>query len=159
MAEDVDLVIDTKALEAALSQLPTKIQKQYMTQALQAAGDVILEAMVAHAPERTDEETPDSTSLPPGILKADLHAQVIIGTSGARVKVGPTEVAGHVARWQNNGYYLTSHGKKRSRKQIKQIPGKHFIEAATDEAGQAALDAAVASLSESISGVTPESED
>ncbi len=159
MAEDIDLIIDTKELDARLSALPGKIQKEYVTKALEAAGNVILEAMVAHAPERTDEETPDSNSLPPGILKADLHAQVIIGQSGARVRIGPTEIAGRVARWINDGWIHTGHGKsrrgrKRSRNkdtgEVLEIPGTHFIERATDESGQAALDAAVASLSESL---------
>ena len=147
---DMEFKIDSKALDEALSKLPDKIQKQYVSKALQAAGDVILEAMVAKAPERTDEETPDSNSLPPGILKADLHTQVVIGTKGARVKVGPTDVAGHVARWQNNGWTLTSHKGKGGKKAIKDIPGKHFIEGALDEAGQAALDAMANSLGESI---------
>jgi hypothetical protein len=152
--EDVDLILDTKALDAALSALPDKIQKQFVTKALEAAGVVILQSMVALAPERTDEDTPDSTSLPPGILKADLHSQVIIGGSGARVRVGPTEVAGHVARWQNNGWTLTSHGRsKAGRKKLRDIPGKHFIEAALDESGQAALDASVASLKESLASL------
>jgi hypothetical protein len=160
MPEDADLIINTKALDEALSKLSDKVQKEFVTKALQAAGDVILQAMVTLAPERTDEQTPDSTSLPPGILRADLHTQIIVGSSGARVKIGPTEVAGHVARWQNNGWILTGHGKsKGGRKRIKDISGKHFIEQATDEAGQAALDAAVASLTESLAGTGTDTSD
>jgi len=104
------------------------------------------------APERTDEATPEGNSLPQGILREDLHTQVIVSASGeSRVKIGPTEIAGHVCRWVNNGWMLTSHGKsKAGRKQIKQIPGKHFMEAAIDEAAQSAVDAMIQSLADSL---------
>ena len=153
MADGLSISIDTRALDAALSKLPEKLQKRVLKNALQAGGDVILEEMTALAPERTDEPTPDSTALPPGILKADLQTQVTVGTTtGANVKIGPGEIAGHVARWQNNGYNLTSHGKKRGRKVIKAISGKHFIEAAVDAAGQKALDAMIDSIAQALTG-------
>jgi hypothetical protein len=147
MADELSITIDTRALDEALSKLSEKIQKRVLKNALQAGGDVILEEMRTLAPERTDEPTPDSTGLPPGILKADLHTQVTVNaTTCANIKIGPGDIAGHVARWQNNGYNLTTHGKKRGRKVIKAIPGKHFIEAAMDTAGQKALDAMIGSI-------------
>ncbi len=125
-----------------------------MRAALQAAGNVLLEAQVEQAPERTDEETPDGTSLPPGILKADLHTEIQInGQSAPRVKVGPSQIAGHVTRWQNSGWNLTSRGKSKSgRKVIRSIPGKHFIEAAFDESAESAVDAFVSTLRDGLFG-------
>jgi len=70
-----------------------------------------------------------------------MHTEIQIGSQfPPRVKVGPSSIAGHVARWQNNGWILTSHGSKARRKQIRQIPGKHFLEAAFDESAQDAVD-------------------
>ena len=150
--DDFTIDIDTKALDEMLAALPTKVQGKVMRDALQAAAEVILAPMKALAPERTDEETPDSTSLPPGIMKHDLTTQVQMGTQyPPRVKIGPTEIAGHVARWQNNGWTLTGHGASRKgRKQIKAIPGKHFMEGAFDEAGEAALETFIEKLGEGI---------
>jgi len=69
-----------------------------------------------------------------------------LSKNGAYVKVGPTAVSAHVCRWQNNGWMLTSHGGKK----IRQIPGKHFMESAIDESKQAAVDAFVNSLANSL---------
>jgi hypothetical protein len=153
--EDFELKIDTSELDAALSKLPDKIQKRILTTALQSSGDVILAAIKAQTPERTDEETPDSNALPPGILREDMHTEVTVSeTKGARLRVGPTEIAGHVARWQNNGWTLTSHGGKK----IKDIPGKHFIEAGFDESAQAALDVLTDALADGIENYNNEEE-
>lgn len=140
--DDLSFSIDTRELDKALSGLPEKVSKQIVEDALQAAGNVVLEEMVALAPERTDEMNPASNSLPPGILKADLHVDVSVSASGgANVRIGPTAVAGRVARWANNGFTLTGHGKsRRSRRIIRAIPGKHFVEGAFDVTAQRALD-------------------
>jgi hypothetical protein len=171
--DTVELEIDTRALDAALKDLPTRVAGNAMKKALQAAGDVLLAAIVAHTPERTDEEVPasagswfgssgsGSTSLPPGILKADMHTEVQMGKGSQppRVKVGPTSIAAHVARWQNNGWNLTKGGKRRkdrngnfrgSGKVIRAIPGKHFMEAGFDESSEAALETFLAALAQGI---------
>ncbi len=154
--DDFSISIDTRDLEAKLSALPEKVQKKALQKALQAAGDVMLAAVVIHTPERTDEPTPDSTSLPPGILKADMHTQVTVNqTSGAVVKVGPTSIGGHVGRWQNNGWDLTVGGRKgKGGKVIRQIPGKLFMEAAFDESSPTALSTFYESLGSAINGDT-----
>jgi hypothetical protein len=158
MAEDFDLKIDTSQFDAMLAKLPVKLAGKIMRDALQAGGDVLLSSMKALAPERTDEPTPDSNSLPPGILREDLSTQVTVSaTQGARLRVGPTEIAGRVARWQNDGWMLTRKTKN-GKKQIKQIPGKHFMEAAVDEAGEAAVDAFVATLAQGLAEATEETE-
>lgn len=155
MTEDgVELVVDTRELEAALRAMPRKFAGAAMREALQAGGDVLLEAIEAHAPERNDTETPGSDALPPGVLKADLHTEVVISTQYApRVKVGPSPVTGHVARWQNNGFNLTTRGRSRaSRKVIRAIPGLHFLEAGFDEAAETAVDVFCATLAEAVFG-------
>jgi hypothetical protein len=170
MSDGFELSIDTREVDAALTALPRKLRGAIMVKALQLAGDVMLEAIVANAPERTDEPTPEGDSLEPGILKADLHTEVVVPNSDGlvangrgfssgspRVKVGPSKIAGHVARWQNNGWNLTSHGKKG--KVIRAIPGKHFLEAGFDESADKAIDVFVESLWNDLfntEGVGPE---
>ena len=149
----VELSVDTRELDRALGKLAVKVQSDIMRAALQAAGDVLLEAQIAQAPERTDEETPGGDSLPPGALKQDLHTEIQLGTGGRlpRVKVGPSPVTGHVARWQNSGFNLTTHGRSRSRRRvIRAIPGKHFIEAAFDESAEAAVDVFLETLAKRL---------
>jgi len=147
LSDELEFKIDTSQLDEALSKLPDRIQKRIVGNALEAAGDVMLAAIKAHTPEQTDEPTPGSHALPPGILKEDMHAQVTVSESkGARLRVGPTEISAHVARWQNNGWTLTSHGGKK----IKDIPGKHFIEAGFDESAQSALDALTDAIADGI---------
>ena len=144
--DTIELTVDTRELEWALEQLSQRAAGQVMRDALQAAGDVMLESVVDHTPERTDEETPEQTSLPPGILKADMHTQVGLSkkTGTGFVKVGPSkDIGGLVAYRQENGWTLTTHGspgKHGGRKPIRDIPGKHFMAAAFDESAEAAVD-------------------
>ena len=164
--DTIDLAVDTRELETALAKLAVKAQRNVMRNALQAAGDVLLGAVVAHTPERTDEESPNSAALPPGVLKADMHTQIQIGRVGRpRVKVGPSIVTGYVAYRQNNGYTLTSHGSKKGRHPIARkngkpnpIPGKHFMEAAFDESAQTAVDMFLATLADGLFGTGAELE-
>lgn len=184
MTDDtVELNVNTRQLEAALQALPKTLAGQIMHDALQAGGNVLLRAIVALTPERTDEEVPASleswrgysgtgtTSLPPGILKADMHTEIQMGKGSLppRVKVGPSTIASHVARWQNNGWNLTKGGQrhvdKRGRahgsgKVIRAIPGKHFMEAGFDESADKALEAFVDALASGLSfeGVGPDND-
>jgi hypothetical protein len=139
MSDEFSISVDTRAMEQALIDLGEKVAKKALKTALQAAGDTMLEPMVELAPEHTEDVGSNSTSLPPGMLKADLHTDVMVSGSGGNVRVGPSMDTGHVARWINNGWTLTSHGKKRSRHAIRDIPGKHFLEAAFDESSEEAL--------------------
>jgi hypothetical protein len=150
--DTIDLQIDTRELEAALLRLSKRMAGEVMREALQAGGDVLLESVVVHTPERTDELTPEQTSLPPGILKADMHTEIQISRKygNARIKVGPSkDIGGLVAYRQENGWTLTAHG-KRGRK-IRDIPGKHFMAAAFDESANGAVDAFLNALAEALS--------
>jgi hypothetical protein len=157
MDDAIELTIDTRELEAALGRLSQRAAGQVMRDALQAAGNVMLEAVVDHTPERTDEETPEGTSLPPGILKADMHTQVGLSkkTGTGFVKVGPSkDIGGLVAYRQENGWTLTEHGGKVThgrREPIRDIPGKHFMAAAFDESAEAAVDAFCEELQDILS--------
>jgi hypothetical protein len=146
MADDFGINVDVSEIQAAFAKLADKLQNKVLKKALQIAGDTILNPMIELAPEHTSDPTPNGTSLQPGFLKADLHTEVKVTQGGGSVKIGPSQVAGHVARWQNNGWVLTSHGGKK----IREIPGKHFIEAAFDEAADAALAAFCEELAKGI---------
>lgn len=154
--EDITLDVDTRALDDALSRLPMVMQKKVLRKALEAAGDVLLESIRGHAPER-QQDTPGG-SIPPGILRADLHTDVEVSEkSGAVVRIGPTTITGHVARWINNGFTLTTHGSKRGRSAVKRkdgkpnpIPGTYFMERGTDEASERALEVLTSTIAEGI---------
>lgn len=150
MDDTIELVVDTRELDAALKALPLKMQGKIMREALQAGGDTLAECLESYTPERTDEETPEGTSLPPGILKADIKTEIQLGngTYPPRIKVGFTKISRHVARWQNDGWNLTKGGQRHVGKDgrvhgngkiIRVIPGKHFIEAAFDESAESAI--------------------
>lgn len=160
MSDTIELAVDTRELEAALAKLSTKMQTKVMTEALQAGGDVIAKELESYTPERTDEEVPagdwhgfsgsGTTSLPPGIMKADIKTEIQLGSSNKppRIKVGFGEISAHVAYWQNEGWNLTKggyrhkdkHGRARGAgKVIKAIPGKHFIEMAFDDSCDGAV--------------------
>lgn len=157
MSDEITLTVDTRECERALMALGEKVRGNIMKQALQAGGDVMAEALEAHTPERTGEETPNGTSLPPGIMKADVTTET--QTAGqyptARIKVGFSSISAYVAYWQNEGWNLTKGGQrhidKRGRvhgngKVIRAIPGKHFIEASFDESAETAVDVFTSTL-------------
>ncbi len=149
MADGLTFSVDTRELDRALKQLPLRVAREIMSGALQAGGDVMLQAVVEHTPERTDEETPEQSSLPPGILKADMHTEIQFSRKygRARIKVGPSkQIGGLVAYRQNNGWILTSHDGRK----VRAISGKHFLEAAFDESAQAAIDAFIDALADSL---------
>ncbi len=152
MADVIDFSVDTRDFEKALKALPKKLREVAMQHALQAAGDVMLDPIVALTPERTDEEMPNSNALTPGIAKADIHTEVELKGESPRVKVGPSRIAGYVVRWQNNGYMLTSHGKRSKRNAIRAITGKHFLEAGFDESIEKAIDTFVTVLGDEVFG-------
>jgi hypothetical protein len=131
MADEIELRFDTRELDAALKALPAKLRGALMAKALQAGGDVMLDAMVEETPERTDDETPDGTSLPPGMLKAAMTTELVMPNSDGlvregrgfksggspRIKVGPQRVGaanrfGRTAYWVNNGWMLTGHASR-----------------------------------------------
>lgn len=158
MSDTIELKIDTRELEAALKKLPNRLARAVAGRALQAAGDVMLDAVQAHTPERTEDIGPESTSLPPGILKADMHTQIFFArkTGNAGIKVGPSkEIGGLVAYRVNNGWILTAHGAKTKygQRQIRPIAGTHFLESAFDESIETATAVFLETLADNLFGV------
>ena len=155
--DDFEITIDTKAMDEALSRLPEKVQGRIAREALQKAGDIMLEAQKFLCPERTDD-MPGSDALEPGVLKESLTTQVIISTKGevARVKVGAPSETAHVARWVNDGHDIYKGGRKRASKNKKagkflgHVEGKHFLEGAFDESAQKAIDAMLTAIGEGL---------
>jgi hypothetical protein len=148
--EELSFSIDTSGFDEALAQIDAKVATGIMRDALQAGGDVVLAEMKTLASEfdKSPIRTPDSNALPVGILEYDLTTDVYVKNGSGNVRVGPTKISGHVARWINNGWTLTGH--KPGKKEIREIPGKHFIEAALDVTGQAAIDAIATTIAAGI---------
>lgn len=145
MPDDFSMNFSLKEMDVALAALPEKVARKYARDALQAAGDVMLAAMVAHCPERTDESTPNSNSLAPGVLKESLTTQVQMGTRlPPRVKVGAPSETSHVAWWIENGF--------ESVKGKRHIAGKHFMAAAFDESATRSAEVMLEKLSSSLNG-------
>jgi hypothetical protein len=154
MADELAFSVDTKALDVALSGLSIKTQTKILANALSKGGAIATAAIKANAAASAKKDrqtpTPKSNSLPEEIMREDIHAVVKVSEGGANCKIGGTELAGYVIRWQNNGWKLTSHGRKRNRRQIKAIPGRYFIEGGMDESKQEVLDAMIEAIEEGI---------
>jgi hypothetical protein len=152
MADGLSLKIDTTKFEALLKAMPQRVARRAVRQALQAGGDVIQEAMVAEAPQRTDAPTPGSDALPPGILKADLSVQVTVGTKDDPiVRVGPSRDTAHVAWWIENGFDHVEGGRKRKGGKVtKHIDANPFMLRAFDSSISSAVDAMISSLAGSL---------
>jgi hypothetical protein len=157
--------IDTTEFVNMLKALPEKVAGKAVGDALAAGGAVLADAMQEEAPERTDDPTPGSNSLPPGILKEDISFQVQQRKGyNPRVKVGCTEVSEYVAYWIENGHDVVVHGHlSRAEKSSRRILAKHqpksgmrhveanpFMARAFDSSIEAATDAALTSLQESL---------
>jgi len=148
MADTIELSVDTRELEYALTRLPQRFRKDIMRRALQAAGDVMLAAVVAETPERDDVWTPDSTALPPGVLKADMHTEIQFSRTqqAARVKVGPSaKIGGLVAYRINYGWMHKDRGGN-----IKHIPATHFLTRAFDLSAETAVEVFIETLGNAL---------
>jgi hypothetical protein len=168
VADDFSISIYTRELDAALANLPEKVQGHLAKRGLQAAGDLILESMKAHCPVATDDPTPGSNALPAGVLQESLTTQVQTGSKQypPRVKVGAPKETSHVAYWIENGFdhYETTEStaadgtvtKSKSKrkgyggKMTKHIEGKHFMAASFDESAQKAVDVLLSTLAEGL---------
>jgi hypothetical protein len=143
--DNFELKIDTTEFVSKLEALPEKIARRAVRHALQAAGDIMADAIAEEAPERNDTPTADSTGLPPGVLKADISTQVQIKKDKApRVKAGPTKISYRQAWWIEQGFDHVAHGKKTH------VDANPFAMRGFERSIGAATDAFVASLAEGI---------
>jgi hypothetical protein len=154
MADELAFAVDTKALDEALSKLSVKVQTKIVAGALNKGGAIATVAIKANAAASAKKNrqppTPKSNALPEEIMREDIHAVVKVSEGGASCKIGGTSLGEHVIRWQNNGWKLTSHGRKRNRRQIKVISARHFIEGGMDESKQEVLDTMIEAIEEGI---------
>lgn len=164
----LDMQIDTSDLVKRLEGLTKKVAAEVLTTALTESGHVmqaaIKQAVADRAPRGASGEPrpyrdPNGNSIPPELLAEDIDIDPYINRNGetANVRVGPTELTEHVARWINDGWVHTHGGKRKSKshpngKGIEdgQIPGTHFIAAGFDESAQAALDLFTGTLAKGI---------
>jgi hypothetical protein len=138
------------------------IVRVILKEALLAAGLVLKDALIQHAPERTDDKK-SGTSLPAGALRMDIGGDVKIFPERGRgvLLVGPSDLTAHVARFLEYGHdvrrhgalFMSSKGKVKHHKSgtvIGHVPPKKFIVPAFDESFDQALDAFYAKLKEGV---------
>lgn len=143
MTDGFEFKLDTTELDEALSKLPAKFQGRIAKQALQAAGNVMLESMKALCPVATVEPDSSSNALQPGVLQESLTTQVQMSKRfPPRIKVGAPSETAHVAWWIENGFDQV--------KAKRHIEGKHFMSGAFDESAQRAIDVMLENLSEAL---------
>ena len=107
-------------VERNLRELGPNLAERALRKALQAGVDVLEHAVQ----ERTPVET--------GLLKASVVTAVSISQKGnSGVAVVGFGNQGHVARLVEFGHRLVSHGKKRDRKQIGNVPPHPFMRPAS----------------------------
>jgi hypothetical protein len=141
--DELTIKIDTTEVEKALTALPSRFARKAARSGLRAAGEVMLAPMKALCPERTDEPTPDSNSLAPGVLRESLTTQVQFKKRyPPRVKVGAPVETRHVAWWIENGFDNV--------KAKRHVEGKHFMSAAFDESAEKAVAVLLEDLSTTL---------
>lgn len=151
MADGITFKIDSSKFEALLKAMPQRVARRAVRNALKAGGAVLLEAMKAECPVRTDAPTPGSDALPPGILKADLTTTVQVNTKyPPRVIVGPTSDTAYVAWWIEQGFDHYGGGRKGKGTKGKHVDANPFLTRAFDSSIQSAVDAMISSLSTSL---------
>lgn len=143
--------IDSAPLEAKLLELADKKKDKIMATALRAGAKVFKDEVLAQTPERTDgvPESPKSTPLPPGALKADVRAYKIARELNYAVDFG--DQTAHVARFVNDGHRIVvggrarfdEHGRQKNGPghQIGMVPGTGFFDKAFETAVKPATEA------------------
>jgi hypothetical protein len=169
--DDISFTIDTSEIEKALVGMSENLAGGIVREALEEAGEVMLDAIRDLAPVRIDERTPNSTSLPPGILKEDIHLAVIVKPGRIpKVVIGPTDIAKHVLYWIENGFdHVEFSGNRVARRRnstrnldskrvgyggkfVRHIEGRHFVAAGFDESNEAAVQTLIDKLGQIIFG-------
>jgi hypothetical protein len=150
MADTITMEILTADCDAKLKAMGERMAAKALKNALTAAGLVFKDALIAAAPERTDDLS-GGNALPPGALKEDIGGDVLMRPEKefGIVRVGPSKLTEYVARWLEQGHDIKTHGKSRSgRTVIGHVPPHKFMAPAFDASSQQALDV----FTESIMG-------
>lgn len=162
MSLDDGITIDTSELDGLaelLDRFPLDVQNRMLKQSLGAGAAVFMLGVMEKAPVRTDEKTAGSTSLKPGLLKADIHA--VAGRSGRAWFIGAGTATAHVLRWLERGHMIVRGGQgsgswgKRHRagsgKTIGHVPPYPILRPAFDQYWRQALHVTAEELSIRIS--------
>jgi len=153
---DEEITIEVRGLDelgAQFESLDLAVQTHIMKHSLRTAGEVFIPELVARAPINTDGVTDEShtTRLIPGMLKASMRVAVNLqADAGPTAFAGPDKRTQHVMNWIENGFNLTTHGRKRKRKVIRHIPAHPVLRPVFDELSTAAIEAFATALADGI---------
>lgn len=142
MADDISLDFDFSDFERKLEGFTEKVRGTILKESLAAGGLVLKDAVIAAAPERTDDYT-GGNSLPPGALKEDIGGDVHMNAANGSgvVRIGPSQLTAYVGWWLEKGHDLTTHGSRTNAKVIGHVKETPFMAPAFDAASQQALNA------------------
>jgi HK97 gp10 family phage protein len=135
------------------------MREDVVRQAARAGAGVILGAMQARAPERVDMPTAESTSLPPGAIKASLRISIAKMRAGlVTAKIGPTKKIKGLVAAVEYGHRLIKGGWSRVTakrvagpgKVIGHVPAHPFLRPAFDESASDAIAASAAVVRERL---------
>ena len=143
---DDGIEIDTSELDGfadLLEKFPLEVQNKMVRQSVGAGAAVFMLGVMEKAPVRTDDAGPKSDALPPGMLKADIHA--VAGKTGRAWYIGAGPKTAYVLRWLERGHLLVRGG-KRGKHSIGHVPAHPVLRPAFDEYWQRALHATAEEL-------------
>jgi hypothetical protein len=143
---DDGISIDTHELDGLadlLDKFPLEVQDRMVRQAVGAGAAVLMLGVMEKAPVRTDAGSSKSTALPPGMLKADIHA--VAGRAGRIWFIGAGPRTAYVLRWLERGHMLVT-GKKKGKHEVGHVPAYPVLRPAFDEYWQRALHATAEEL-------------
>lgn len=166
MADEVSIQFEgLTELEQDLTAIgDEKRVKKIIRKALRAGGTVMQAAIEERAPERP--ELPSGTALPPGALRADINMVATTDEAGATaLSVGPGKYTKHVASWVEYGHMMVVGGRRSLKNgkvsgkgrlttvngtELTQVPAHPFIRPAYEASREAAAEAIIDSLHESV---------
>jgi hypothetical protein len=154
-SEYEEITIDDSEFEQMarmLEEFPQKVQEQMLLNATGAGATVLQLAVIERAPERVDQRTAGSTSLPAGYVKADVRVQKLKSEVVQGWLIGPSAITVHVWRWLEFGHLVRLAKKFRGKQaaKVEHVPARPFVRPAFDEYWRTAYDVTVRRLGELI---------
>jgi HK97 gp10 family phage protein len=152
-SDDIEVTVSgLDELGEQLEQLDLALQKRILFASLKSAGEVFLAPMKERCPVSVDAvaESTNTTRLVQGALRRDLKVRAKADRAAPTVYVGPGKDTFHVARWIENGFDLTTHGRKRQRRVIRHIKATPFIRPAFDANTEKAVEAFANALNDGL---------
>jgi len=161
---DEEITIEVQGLDELgkkLDSLSQAIQTRILRHALQFGGEVFVPELVARAPINTEGVTDatHTTRLVPGMLKFSMGVAINMqAPQGPTAFIGSDKRARHVLNWIENGFNLTTHGRRTKakknlateRKIIRHIPAHPILRPVFDELYTEAVMAFSAAITDGI---------